>query len=238
MNSHRSPSNRFRCAVLAVVQLLSPWSPALQAQAPTSGAIIAGQVSNAATGSFLEGAIVTLAGSGRSAVTDREGRYEFIDVAPGEVTLAANYPGLDAQRVAISARAGGRTVRDVELTAAIYKLDKFTVAGEREGTAKAEVLQRQAPNVKAVVSSDTFGNVADGNVGDLLQRMAGMTAEYNGPDVRAVSIRGVDAGLNSVTMDGQQIASAQSAGTGRAFEFEQASLGNIETIELTKAQTS
>jgi len=237
MNCHRSPSNRFRCAVLAVVLLLSPWSPALPAQAPTSGAIIAGQVSNAATGSFLEGAVVTLAGTGRSAITDREGRYEFNDVTLGEVTLAASYPGLDAQHVAISARAGGRIVRDVELTAAIYKLEKFSVAGEREGTAKAEVLQRQAPNVKAVVSSDTFGNVADGNIGDLLQRMAGMTAEYNGPDVRAVSIRGVSSGLNSVTMDGQQIASAQSAGTGRAFEFEQASLANIETIELTKAPT-
>ncbi|MBI4625507.1 MAG: TonB-dependent receptor, partial [Verrucomicrobia bacterium] len=131
----------------------------------------------------------------------------------------------------------GMVVRNVELTAEIYKLDKFTVAGEREGTAKAEVLQRLAPNVKAVVSSDTFGNVADGNVGELLQHMAGMTANYNGPDVRQVSIRGVTADLNSVTMDGQQIASAQSAGTGRAFEFEQASLGNIETIEVTKAPT-
>ena len=44
-------------------------------------------------------------------------------------------------------------VRDIGLTSEIYKLESFTVAGEREGTAKAEVLQRQAPNVKAVVSS-------------------------------------------------------------------------------------
>ncbi|MBI4660562.1 MAG: TonB-dependent receptor, partial [Verrucomicrobia bacterium] len=41
----------------------------------------------------------------------------------------------------------------------------------------------------------------------------------------------------SVTMDGQQIASAQSAGTGRQFEFETISLGNVETIEVTKAPT-
>src|ERR1044071_5884476 len=67
--------------------------------------------------------------------------------------------------------------------------------------------------------------------------MVGLTAHYNGPDVRQGSIRGVGADLNSVTMDGQQVASAQSAGTGRQFEFEQASLGNIETIEVTKAPT-
>jgi len=39
-------------------------------------------------------------------------------------------------------------------------------------------------------------------------------------------------------MDGQQVASAQSANGGRAFEFDQASLGNIETIEVTKAPTA
>ena len=36
---------------------------------------------------------------------------------------------------------------------------------------------------------------------------------------------------------GAQVASAQSAGTGRQFEFETASLGNIESIEVTKAPT-
>ncbi len=178
-----------------------------------------------------------LAGTNRSTTTDREGRYEFNGLPAGEVTVMTSYTGLDSKQIAVSVPSSGTVVRNVDLTSAIYQLEKFTVAGEREGTAKAEVLQRQAPNVKAVVSSDTFGNVADGNIGDLLQRMSGMTAEYNGPDVRAVSIRGVGSALNSVTMDGQQIASAQSAGTGRAFEFEQASLGNVETIEVTKAPT-
>jgi len=40
-----------------------------------------------------------------------------------------------------------------------------------------------------------------------------------------------------VTMDGQRVASAQSANTGRAFEFEQASMANIESLEVTKAPT-
>ena len=66
---------------------------------------------------------------------------------------------------------------------------------------------------------------------------SGITANYNGHDVRQVSIRGVGPDLNAVTMDGLQVASAQSANGGRAFEFDQASLGNIETIEVTKAPT-
>ena len=206
-------------------------------QAGAGGSSIAGRVSNSATRSYLEGATVAIDGTNRTAITDREGRYQFTDVPAGPVTLAVSFAGLDTQKIPVTAQSGQTVTRDIELTSEIYKLEKFTVAGQREGTAKAETLQRIAPNVKAVVSSDTFGNVADGNIGDLLQHMAGLTGDYNGPEVRQVSIRGVSSALNSVTMDGQQVASAQSAGTGRQFEFEQASLGNIETIEVTKAPT-
>jgi len=217
-------------ALVFILCLVTAWANA-------ADAVLSGQVSNAATRAFLEGATVSVAGTTRSAVTDREGRFELALPAGTEVTVVAGFTGLDPQRAAVRASDGQRVTRDFALTAEVYRLDKFTVAGEREGTALAETLQRQAPNVKAIVSSDTFGNVADGNVGDLLQRIAGITANYNGHDVRQVSIRGVGPDLNAVTMDGMQVASAQSANGGRAFEFDQASLGNIETIEVTKAPT-
>ena len=66
----------------------------------------------------------------------------------GAVTLVVSFSGLDPQRIPVAVPSGQGVVRDVELTAEIYKLDKFTVAGEREGTALGETLQRQAPNVK------------------------------------------------------------------------------------------
>lgn len=230
--------------ILAWLGLVATPTPGIQAA--EGGAIvasvqqsgsIAGQVSNAATKSYLEGAVVELIETHQSIITDREGRYQFTGIPAGSVTLAVTFTGLDSQRISMSVGNNQQVVRDVALTSEIYKLDKFTVAGVREGTAKAETLQRQAANVKAIVSSDTFGNAADGNVGNLLQQIVGITADYNGPDVRQVSIRGVGSALNSVTMDGQQIASSQSASSGRQFEFETISLGNVETIEVTKAPT-
>ena len=200
---------------------------------------ITGQVSNAATRSFLQGAVVTLSGANQTSITDREGRYHLnsVPTATGEVTIEVTFAGLDAQRIAVSVGSGQRVVRDVGLTSEIYKMDKFAVAGEREGTAKAETLQRQAPNVKTVVSADTFGNEASGNIGELLQRMSGITGNYNGPDIYQVTIRGGGPNLNSVTMDGQQVSSDGNNSTGRQFSFAQASLGNVETIEVTKAPT-
>ena len=209
--------------------------PALGQSAATTS--ITGQVSNAATQSYLQGALVQIQGTDRSTVTDREGRYELTDMPNGPVTLVVTYAGLDPQRVTVEPRAGQAVHQDIALGSGIYKLEKFVVAGEREGTALAETLQRQAGNLKNVVSSDTFGNVADGNIGEFLQHVVGLTADYNGADVRQVSVRGVSADLNSVTMDGMKVATAQSGNFGRAFEFEQASLGNIEMIEVTKAAT-
>lgn len=220
------------CLLFALVLL-----PALSLAQTAGTGIISGQVSNAATQSYLEGAVVEVAGTALSTTTDREGRFELFGVQPGTATLVVRFTGLDAKRVPVTVTAGSRVKQDIELTSEIYKMEKFTVAGEREGTARAETLQRLAPNVKNVVSSDTFGNIADGNIGDMLQHVVGITADYNGPDVRQISIRGVGSALSSVTMDGAQIASAQSAGTGRQFEFETASLNNIEAIEVTKAPT-
>jgi iron complex outermembrane receptor protein len=229
--NHRDQTSRGLRLLFSLLLLLP-----LLSVAQTTGSV-SGQVSNAATRSYLEGAIVEVAGTAVSTTTDREGRFQLSNVAAGPATLLVSFTGLDAKRIPVTVTAGGRVTQDIELTSDIYKMEKFTVAGEREGTARAETLQRLAPNVKNVVSSDTFGNIADGNIGDMLQHVVGITADYNGPDVRQISIRGVGSALSSVTMDGAQVASAQSAGTGRQFEFETASLGNIESIEVTKAPT-
>ena len=222
---------------------LSPTLPVRASDSKTAGSalqqtgIVSGQVSNVATRSYLEGAVVALTGTKRTTTTDPEGRYFFSGVPAGQVTLMVSYPGLDSREISVTTHAGRSTVHNIELTSAIYRMEKFTVAGEREGTAKAETLQRQAPNVKNVVSSDTFGNITDANIGDFLQHIAGITGDYSGPDVRQVKIRGVEGSLNSVTMDGQQIASSNNGTEGRAVEFQQVSLADIETIEVTKAPT-
>ncbi|MSU48683.1 MAG: TonB-dependent receptor [Opitutus sp.] len=202
--------------------------------------LVTGQVNNASTKLFLEGARVEGPG-GRVVFTDRDGEYE-ISLPAGPATLQFSYTGLTGEMISLQVRAGDRAVQNVQLTSAIYQLEKMTVSSVREGRALAITRQQQAPNLKNIASTDAFGNIADGNPGDLLQQLPGVTAVYNGQDVRSVQIRGIDASLNSVSMDGFQMAVSNSAGgstqgMGRAYEFEQASLGLIETIELTKAPT-
>ena len=235
MNAKNSPFSAagFSRLVAAVVLLVGP---ALGATAESKVSVLSGQVSNAATGSFLEGANVVLEGTERSTFTDREGRFRFVGVTAGATALLVSFAGLDARRIPVIVGADSRTVQDVALTSRAYLMEKFTVAGELEGTAKSESLQRLAPNVKNIISADTFGNRADANIANLLENVAGMAAIYNDLEARQVSIRGIDGNMNSVSMDGQQLASS-AVGTGRNFFFDQHGLGNVESIEVTKAAT-
>ena len=205
------------------------------ANVASGSGVVAGYVSNAATAQYLAGARVE-APDGRTVFTDREGQFQ-ISLPPGRTTLTVSYTGLARQTIPLDVSAGARLTQNVQLTSELYTMEKFTVAGVREGTALAITRQQQAPNVQNIVASDQFGNIADGNVGELLQQLPGVSGEYNGQDIRSVQIRGIDASLNSVSMDGSQLAASDSSGLGRVFEFEQASLGMIEMIELTKAPT-
>ena len=205
--------------------------------ASPGGGVVTGQVSNAATRYFLDGAVVRLEGSSRATTTDREGRYQFTGLPDGSAMLLVSFPGLDTERITVSVQSGQTVVRDVELTSAIYKLEEFRVVGDREGSALAITRQRAAPNVKNVVATDAFGTQTEDNVGSFLQRLPGLTAEFSTGSVREVMVRGISADLNTVELDGIQLANTNSSGTNRSFDFLQASISLVETIEVTKAPT-
>lgn len=223
-----------------LITLLGGWlgltlGSATATAAETAGTV-SGQVSNAATSAFLEGARVSVRGAPQFALTDRQGHFQLL-VPAGTATLEVSYTGLDPQQIPLTIGSGERVTRNVALTSNIYLLDAFTVEGEREGSARAVTLQRQAPNVKNVVATDTFGNLANGNVGDFLQRLPGITGVFVGSEVVGISIRGMAPAQNAVMMDGDRVASSDSANTGRGFVFEQTSLNLIESVEVTKAPT-
>jgi TonB-dependent receptor len=222
---------RLLCFALCTAALVL--APLRAAESP---ATVRGQVRNAATSSYLEGARIEVRNAALIAVTDRQGRFE-LTVPAGTVTLEASYTGLERQSATVQLAPGGSATHDFSLTAGIYLLDPVTVEGVREGNARAVSLQREASNVKNIVATDTFGNVASGNIGDFLQRLPGVAAEYNGSEVNGISIRGFASALNAVTLDGDRVATSQSANAGRAFEFEQTSLNLVETVEITKAPT-
>jgi iron complex outermembrane recepter protein len=216
--------------------------------AQTTG-IIEGRVLNATTGNYLNNARVTILGTAIETFTNSFGEYRLIDVPAGAVTVRATFTGLAAQTSSVAVGSGQRVTRDFNLVrddgrfAGIDEpailLDPLVIAAAREmsGSEIAINEQRYAPNFKNVVSSDEFGDMAEGNVGEFMKFLPGITIDYVGPDARNISVRGLPPDATSVMVDGAPMASAASSGPSRVFELEQVSINNVSRLEVTKSRT-
>lgn len=231
------------------VVLLMSWlafaiGPAQAGQAAENAAIasgpqntlLSGRVINAATTVYLEGALVSLSGTNRTALTDREGWFQFSGLPAGPVIVEVSYTGLTPQRIPALLSPGERVALDVRLTSDIYVMDAFTVAGIREGQAQAIAQQRNAPNVKNVVAADAFGNIADGNAAEALRLLPGVSAINDGNESRFMMVRGIDANLSTLTIDGMKTSTSGTDAI-RQADMRQIPLGSVEIMEVTKSPT-
>ncbi len=251
-SSHLKPMNSRNPLVLFgswLALVLSPGN-SVQAADQAASAAVTGRVSNIATGQYLNNARVSVRGTDLVAFTDQTGTYRLPAVPAGNVTLDVFYTGLDAQSAAVTLAAGQTLTRDFDLTSAarygtsdVVKLDAFTVATTRETDNDSIAVneQRFAPNIKNVVAADSLGDVMDGNIGEFLKYVPGITPEYDyedGTTVATVSIRGFAPHMVAISNDGAQMANTSNAmGDSRAFSFNQASINNISRIEVAKVPT-
>lgn len=208
--------------------------------APTGNGTITGQVVNADTGEPLRNAVVSIAGTTNSATAETGGFYTLLAVPAGAITLEVTYAGLENTSVTIQVPEGDLVLQDVSLKGRrVIAADGSSVAaaGDRLGSAKSLMEQRSSINTKKVISTDALGVVSEGNVGEFLKFMPGVSVDYVEADIRSIRIRGFDPKYSSVTMDGLPIATAGSSNisTNRVFEFEQLSISSISAVDLTKA---
>jgi len=198
---------------------------------------VTGQVVNGATGNSLSNAVVSLAGTNISAVSDRDGRFLLLRVPAGPQTLRVTYTGLNPGTAAVNVTAGMTTVPPIALSSEVYKMDSFVVAGVREGNSLAIAAQRNAANLKTIVATDAYGNLADGNLGEFLKRVPGIGVGDAVDEVTEIRVRGAAAAQTAVTMDGTRLPSPQARGDGREFAIDQLPADFIERIEVIKAPT-
>ena len=237
------------------LSFLAPWLgltlAALPAAEPAATGAINGRVQNVVTGQYLNNARVSIQGTTLAELTDESGMFRFTQVPAGPVVLEVFHIGLDFARIQVQVPAGGVLVQEVGLTnVARYgqaqdavKLDPFVVSTARDTNAESIAIneQRFAPNLKNVVATDAFGDVTDGNVGEFLKFLPGITTDTDvneGGTVTTVAVRGFGANLTSVSSDGSQLANTGSAqGNVRTFYFGQVSTNNLARVEVTKAPT-
>jgi len=244
----RARSLRRTASLLALLACCS-LSPALAQTAPTG--TLYGRVTNAATGDFVARARITVEGSNLEVFTNDFGEYT-IELPAGHSKVRVSFTGLDDTTVDVDVTASETMMQDVTIATRpaakagtkggaddVIMMDAFAVREARETNAYniAANEQRYSVNLKNVVSADSFGDVTEGNVGEFIKYLPGVTVDYVAADVRTMAVRGFPDTFTSISFDGNRIASAASGNAQRSFEFEQVSLNNITRVELLKVPT-
>ncbi len=226
-------------------------APAVRAQAANTGSI-EGRVQSAATGNFLSNARVRVAGTTREAFTNSFGEYRFLGLPAGPTTLEVFFTGVAPQTVSVTVTAGGSVTRDVAVGVSsdgtvnkdgTLVLSKFIVQSQRETDATAIAIneQRFAANRKDVVSTDAFGEINQGNIGEFVKFLPGISLDVkDGNTPSGIMIRGFDPNYTNVTVDGGQLASTIIANTqtsSRQFVLDGANINNVARIEVAKLPT-
>lgn len=224
-----------------VALLLGPAS--LPGHAAESTGSVEGRVYNETTGTYVANARMTI-GNAIEVFTDDFGFYRLPTVPAGEARVKVFYTGLPTQERTIVVSAGQRTTLDFSLTPtgqggdpyAPVKLDSFVVAASRDISAAALAVneQRFTQTIKTVLSADSFGDIADGNVGEFVKFLPGVSLGFSGGHASSISVGGMPPESTPISIDGNRVASA--AAETRAVQLDQISINNMSRVEVIRSQ--
>jgi hypothetical protein len=248
-------STLFRLRVAAALACLALCTAPLHAQAATG--TIEGRVFNPETGAYVERVRLTIAGTALETFTDADGRFRLAGVPAGPVQLSAFRTGLAPSSTTLTLAAGAIATQQIDLASpvstdplaasapgrtpgdpSVVKLSAFVVGSpSMDGSALAINEQRFASEIKNVVSAQEFGQVAEGNVAEMLKFMPGVSIDYGGGNARNISLGGAPSGNVPVTVGGFDLSSAGVGGTGRAAALDFVSINNVSRVEVLHSPT-
>ncbi|MCE7059795.1 TonB-dependent receptor [Dyadobacter sp. CY343] len=198
-------------------------------------AVISGKIMDAQRLS-LPGATVKITPGNQYTISDVYGKFEFLNVNPGTYQLEATYMGYRNYAESIVVEAGGKKSFEMVLQEGGLDMNEVVVLGDRlKGQAKALNQQRNNDNITNIISSDQVGRFPDSNIGDALKRVPGITMQNDQGEARNIIVRGLAPELNSVTLNGDRIPSAE--GDNRRVQMDLIPSDMISTIEVNKTLT-
>ena len=231
-----------RCVPAALAVFTALLFPAVLSAQPATGAI-EGRVFNAATGSALVNARVSVDGAKHETATDGFGAYRLAGVPVGEVRVSVSYVGLEAQNATVTVSDGAAAQRDFDLKLGgaaraaaeeVVRLGAFTVVSDREMSAQAVAQneRKNAANIRQVVAFDEFGDRGAEDIGELMRFLPGVGVVDGGQTASSIALRGFPDSNTALQLDGAEMASAR--GNSRTQSLLDVPMANISRIEVNK----
>lgn len=184
----------------------------------------------------MPGANVFIEALGKGTPTNVDGEYILVNIPAGEHELTVSFIGYGTQTQSVSVKDGETTVVDFQLEPGVTIGEEVLILGDRlKGQAKALNQQRMNANITNIVAADQIGRFPDANIGDAMKRIPGITMQYDQGEARFGLIRGTPSRLNSVTINGERVPSAEAEN--REIQLDLIPSDMIQTVEVNKAVT-
>lgn len=221
--------------LLITLLLLSSFAVQSQSFYTIRGKVIEGE-----TDLSLPGTSVALVSPGGEMIggttTDGFGDFVLKVNERGSYNLEISFIGFEKQSIKLNLDGENVDLGTINLSASAMQLQEVIVRGSMEEKQRALNLQRNADNIKNVVSSDLIGRFPDLNVAEALQRVPGINIQRDKGEGSTVSIRGTPQHFTSIQINGEQIASVQQDGS-RNEALDLIPADQLSTMEITKSPT-
>ncbi|MGB2483115.1 MAG: TonB-dependent receptor [Flavobacteriaceae bacterium] len=182
----------------------------------------------------LPGATIQATPSNKAVVSDFNGFFTILDL-DGNQTLKISYLGFKTIEASVVVSQDKTTVQNFTLSPEAGELEEVVISVFQDGIIKGLNKQKSDLNITNVVSADQIGKYPDDNVGDVLKRVAGISMQGDQGEARNIVMRGLGPGLNSITLNGERIPSAE--GDNRNIQLDLIPSAMVQTIEVNKTLT-
>jgi TonB-dependent receptor len=200
------------------------------AKAQSSRGTVTGSIADS-QGSSLQGVKVALNPGGATTVTDSTGQFALIGVAAGQYTVTADYAGFSTFTKAVTVVAGQLARVDAVLKIASDQQNVQVYADRQGGELEAINRTFNADNIINVLPADVITSLPNANIADALGRLPSVTLERDEGEGKYVQIRGTEPRLTNTTVDGVNIASAE---TVRQIKLDIIPADLVESVQINK----
>lgn len=186
----------------------------------------------------LSGATVRVQGQATTAVSDYQGRFELPGLAAGKYILDIAYMGYPAKQVEVSVSNEAITQIQPIIFKNAEQIEVMQVISRIVwGELAAANNQKNASNIKNIISADGIGKLPDRNAAEAVQRVPGVSIERDQGEGRFVAVRGLPSQWSSASINGNRLPTAEEETTSRATAFDFFPSELIEFVEVSKAIT-
>ena len=204
--------------------------------------IVRGKVTDSKTGEPLIGATVTLISTSKTYTnkTALDGFYQFKNIPSGKYTIKVEFVGYDNFQSTVDFTNGTNNLitDNIKLLVHSNQLSSVTVSSRvnKESEDFARKTEKGADNVQNIVSAKAIEISPDITVGNVLQRVSGVSVQRSGSgDGQYAIIRGMDKRYSYTSVNGINLPSPDDKN--RSVPMDMFPADMIERLEVVKALT-